>query len=175
MTELPRWARHGWQRLSRTAAYVLMPKFTTGAIVAARDDTHDQPRVLLVRKRTGGDEWGFPAGYVGYGASIVQTAARELAQETGLRPPVDVAGHLRTYRQPWTMHLDHLFLVAADGEPQIRDELEIAEARWWPIDALPPLGAEARLALQEVPDLLTRPIPAITSTRATAGADLLER
>ena len=40
--------------------------------------------MLLVRKRTGGDRWGFPAGYVGYGTSIVETAVSELAEETGL-------------------------------------------------------------------------------------------
>lgn len=179
MTDLARWARQGWQRVSRAGAYVLMPKFTSGAIVAARDDSPDDdgavnPRVLLVRKRTGGGEWGFPAGYVGYGSSIVQTAAKELAQETGLRPPIDVTGHLRTYRQPWAMHLDHLFLVAATGEPRTRDEVEIAEARWWPIGSLPPLGAEARLALAEVPDLLTRPIPAMAPSPASARAALFE-
>ncbi len=160
MTDIAEWARHGWHRAVRTAAYVLMPKFTAGAVVVARDDDHPQgPRVLLVRKRTGGDRWGFPAGYVGYGTSIVETAVSELAEETGLRPPIDIAGHLRTYRQPWAMHLDHLFLVAATGEPHVHDGMEIADATWWPIGALPDLADEARLALTEVPDLLTRPIP----------------
>lgn len=170
MTDSSHWARlarQGWHRLARTAAYVLMPKFTAGAVVVARDDsTPDRPRVLLVRKRTGGQAWGFPAGYVGYGSSIVDTAVSELAEETGLRVPITVDAHLRTYRQPWAMQLDHLFLVAAHGEPTVRDGMEIAEARWWPVDALPSLSAEARLALSEVPDLLTRPVPGARMTAA---------
>ncbi len=165
MTDIQGVLRGGWHRLARTAAYLLMPKFTAGAVVVARDDGHDPSRVLLVRKRSGGQAWGFPAGYVGYGSSIVSTAVHELAEETGLRPPIEADQHLRTYRQPWAMHLDHLFLVAADGRPEVHDAVEIAEARWWPIDALPSLSQEAQLALREVPDVLTRPIPHVPADR----------
>lgn len=170
MTHVPNLARRGWHRLTRTAAYVLMPKFTAGALVIARDDEPATPRVLLVRKRSAGADWGFPAGYVGYGKSIVQTAERELAQETGLRPPIGVDHHVRTYRQPWALHLDHAFLVAAGGDPWVHDAVEIAEAAWWPIDALPPLAREARLALDEIPDALTRPIPTL-ATPSAPGRD----
>lgn len=170
MTPLSSLAAAGWHRLTRTAAYVLMPKFTAGALVIARDDAPAPPRVLLVRKRSAGSDWGFPAGYVGYGMSIVRTAERELAQETGLRPPIGVEHHLRTYRQPWALHLDHAFLVAARGEPSIQDTVEIAQAAWWPIDALPPLAREARLALDEIPDALTRPIPTLATPTSAATA-----
>lgn len=149
----------GWHRLARTAAYVLMPKYTAGAVVVARDDTTAPARVLLVRKRSGGQLWGFPAGYVGYRTSIVETARRELTQETGVRADVTVACHLRTYRQPWAMHLDHLFLVAAHGEPSVHDAMEIAEAAWWRVDELPPLAREAVLALRELPGVLSLPVP----------------
>lgn len=152
-------ARVGWRRFARTAAYLIMPKFTAGAIVVVRDERGPVPWVLLVRKRTGGDRWGFPAGYVNYGSTIVATAAHELEQETGLRPPIGPANHVRTYKQPWAMHLDHLFLVAASGEPRVVDTKEIAQARWWAIDALPQLTRESALALSEAPDLLTRPVP----------------
>ncbi len=168
MSDLTDLARRGWHRLTRTAAYVLMPKFTTGAVVVARDDSGRRPQVLLVRKRSGGHEWGFPAGYVGYGATILSTAARELAQETGLRPIITTADHLRTYRQPWAMHLDHLFVVAASGAPQVQDTLEIAQAAWHDVDALPSLTREALLALEQLPDALTRPLP--SGRPGSAGA-----
>ncbi|GAB95178.1 ADP-ribose pyrophosphatase YjhB (NUDIX family) [Kineosphaera limosa] len=162
MEDVKALARAGWHRLARTAAYALMPKFTASAMVVARDDQHGPvPWVLLVRKRTGGQQWGFPAGYVSYGRTIVATAAHELAEETGLTPAIGPANHLRTYRQPWAMHLDHLFLVAASGEPQVRDTAEIAQARWWPVDEMPELSREAAQALLEVPDLLSRPLPTV--------------
>ncbi len=193
MADMTGLARQGWRRLARTAAYVLMPKFTAGAVVVARDDgfgtagstgstgstgsvgstgstgsTDSEsagpapdrgPRVLLVRKRTGGGLWGFPAGYVGYGDSIVEAAHKELSQETGLTASITTENHLRTYKQPWAMHLDNVFLVAAHGEPEVRDALEITAARWWPVGDLPPLTRESELALTQTPGLLTRPIP----------------
>ena len=190
MADMTGLARQGWRRLARTAAYVLMPKYTAGALVVARDDgfgTSDAtgsrdwtgssgssgssgsesarpepdrgPRVLLVRKRTGGGLWGFPAGYVGYGDSIVEAAHKELSQETGLTASITTENHLRTYKQPWAMHLDNVFLVAAHGEPEVRDALEITAARWWPVADLPPLTRESELALTQTPGLLTRPIP----------------
>lgn len=152
-------ARAGRHRLTRTAAYLLMPKFTAGALVVARDDATTPARVLLVRKRSGGGLWGFPAGYVGYGTSTVETALRELMQETGVRADITADGQVHAYRQPWAMHLDHLFLVAATGEPTVHDAMEIAEASWWHVDGLPPLAREAQLALRMAPEVLTRPIP----------------
>lgn len=140
------------RRVVRTAAYVVMPKFTTGAIVVARD----HGRVLLVRKRTGGDEWGFPAGYLFYGEDLARTAARELLEETGVRADVGTQHHVTSYRQPWILHIDHVFVVDASGAPEVGDTREIAQARWFPRDDLPPLAREARLVLERVPDALTR-------------------
>lgn len=181
MADMTGLARRGWRRLARTAAYVLMPKYTAGAVVVARDDgfgaadasgstgsagresgrpeSDRGPRVLLVRKRTGGGLWGFPAGYVGYGESIVDAAHKELSQETGLTASISAENHLRTHKQPWAMHLDNVFLVAARGAPDVRDALEITAARWWPVGDLPPLTRESELALTQTPGLLTRPIP----------------
>lgn len=142
------------RRVTRLAAYVIMPKFTTGAIVVARDGD----RVILVRKRTGGVEWGFPAGYLFYGEDLARAAARELREETGVEVDLGPQHHVRSYRQPWILHIDHVFVVAATGGPEVGDGLEIAAARWFTRDDLPPLAREARLVLEEVPDALTRPV-----------------
>lgn len=144
---------------TRFAAYVVMPKFTTGALVVARDGR----RVVLVRKRSSPIEWGFPAGYLFYRESILDTARRELAEETGLSAEVTTAHHVRSHRQPWMMHIDHVFLVHASGEPHTRDAIEIAETAWFDVDDLPPLAREARLALEQIPDLLTRPVAGAAS------------
>lgn len=142
------------KRAARVAAYAIMPKFTTGALVVARDGH----RVVLVRKRSSAIEWGFPAGYMSYREDILTTARRELAEETGLTAPIDSANHIRSHRQPWMLHIDHVFLVHATGAPHTRDALEIAESRWFDVDDLPPLSREAALAIREIPDLLTRPV-----------------
>lgn len=140
-------------------AYVVMPKFTTGSVVVARR----RDEVLLVRKRGMGEEWGFPAGYLSYREGLAQTARRELAEETGVVADVTDAHHVRSYRQPWIAHIDHVFLVEADGVPHVGDAVEIAEARWFPVARLPRLARESALALEQIPDLLTR--PAYSSTK----------
>ena len=133
---------------------LLLEAHRAGALVVARDGH----RVALVRKRSSPVEWGFPAGYLSYREDIIDAARRELLEETGLRADVTTANHVRSHRQPWMLHIDHVFLVAASGELHTRDALEIAEARWFDVDDLPPLAREARLALAEIPDLITRPI-----------------
>lgn len=145
-------------RAMRLAAYVVMPKYTVGSIVVARRGDE----VLLVRKRSSPVNWGFPAGYLCYGEAPPQAAERELREETGITASIGQGDLVDAYRQPWYAHFDHVFLVAADGTPHVGDAMEIAQAQWWPVDALPPLAREAELAVRTVPDLLTRELPSST-------------
>jgi 8-oxo-dGTP pyrophosphatase MutT (NUDIX family) len=53
-------------------------------IVATRSVVMDeQGRVLLIRRRDSG-EWGFPAGAVELGESVLDGCRREVREETGL-------------------------------------------------------------------------------------------
>jgi mutator protein MutT len=92
-------------------------------IVSARDG-----RVLIVRRAagsTGGGAWCLPGGKIDYGETVEQGAARELAEETGLR-----ATGLRFlfYQdslpdEPGLMHCINFYMECRmDGRLELNDE-----------------------------------------------------
>jgi 8-oxo-dGTP pyrophosphatase MutT (NUDIX family) len=104
--------------------------------------------VLLVRHSYGKrDTWYVPGGAARRGEPMMQAAARELEEELGVRglPLVDMAS--------MDMRLEriavHILCVHAElpDPTQIRvDPVEIAEVRWFAMDALPiPRGSEVEL------------------------------
>jgi 8-oxo-dGTP pyrophosphatase MutT (NUDIX family) len=110
--------------------------------------------VLLVRHSYGKrDTWYVPGGAARRGEPLMRAAARELEEELGLRglPLVDMAS--------MDMRLEriavHIVCVHAELPAPARvrvDPVEIAEARWFAMDALPdPLGSEVRLLVGMLP------------------------
>ncbi|MEU4315140.1 NUDIX hydrolase [Nocardia sp. NPDC024068] len=106
------------------------PRMAAGALFA------DGARVLLVRK-TYGDRWDIPGGYVDREESPAQACRREIREELGLdRPPV------RLLVCDWAPHPDegdkllHIFScgILGSGAAQIRvDGVELDRWEWVPI------------------------------------------
>jgi 8-oxo-dGTP diphosphatase len=98
--------------------------------------------VLLGRRRGahGAGSWAFPGGKVSAGEDPQVTAARELAEETGLQA-------VRISQIGWTsdvfpaddLHYVTLHhLVEATGEPEVREPDKAHEWLWWrDLDRLP--------------------------------------
>ncbi|WP_432829569.1 NUDIX hydrolase [Dactylosporangium sp. CA-092794] len=126
-----RWRR----RIVRT----LQPMYTLGGVVIARDP--QRTRILLLRQPPGAG-WSLPAGLMDRGETPVQCAARELAEETGLRVPPE---QLRPATPNAIVHthgrwIDMVFEAEIEpGDPFVIDGAEVLEAAWHPLDALPPL------------------------------------
>ncbi len=106
--------------------------------------THEG-KVLLVRHTYGRrDTWYIPGGAARRGEPMMRAAARELEEELGVRdlPLVDMAS--------MDMHLEriavHIVCVHAElPDPTLIrvDPVEIAQAQWFAMDALPlPRGSE---------------------------------
>jgi 8-oxo-dGTP pyrophosphatase MutT (NUDIX family) len=111
--------------------------------------THED-RVLLVRHTYGRRrQWDFPGGGIKRGEDPVVSARREFDEELG----VDVAGwSLLGERSEVIDHKrDRLFFFTAvlPTADVTRDPVEIAEVRWFPRDALPPVRAHWVSALLE--------------------------
>src|SRR5258708_5844777 len=86
--------------------------------------------------------WGFPKGHPKSGETVEQTARREIAEETGLAADsLEIRAALTdsdyAFRDGGRLVFKrvHNFLVTCEGETDLhRQEDEIDEARWWPLD-----------------------------------------
>lgn len=92
--------------------------------------------VLLVRPSYGKQLWQWPGGGVDRDEDVVAAAAREMAEETGLR-----VRSVRSLGQAQKLlygakNVIHIFAGSAQGRPHC-NEREILSAKWFPMDQLP--------------------------------------
>jgi NAD+ diphosphatase len=114
---------------------VRRPSTSGVKVVLRRDDD-----VLLVRHTYGRrSEWDLPGGFLNAGEDPQDAALRETAEELGLSAQRPVALGATLVRGGGRRDMRHGF--AADVDPAGAgldvDEGEIAQARWFPHDALP--------------------------------------
>lgn len=118
------------------------PAVTVDSVVVTRQR---RPRVLLIRRKhdpfTG--MWALPGGFVDPDEPLETAARRELAEETGIQ--VAKVEQLQAFgdpgRDPRGPTISVVFLArvsAADVNPMGSDDA--IEARWHPLDRLPPLA-----------------------------------
>jgi 8-oxo-dGTP pyrophosphatase MutT (NUDIX family) len=126
------------RRLVRLA----VPKYIVGAVTLVRDAEAGNPGHLLLLRQPPGKGWGLPAGLLQRGEEPVVGAARELAEETGIR----LAPHeLRAAVPNAVVHtkgwVDVVFeaTVPASTTELVVDGAEVYEAAWHPLDDLPRL------------------------------------
>lgn len=103
--------------------------------------------VLLV-KRADNHEWSPVSGIVDPGEHPASTAVREVAEEAGIQAVVErlswvTVTEVITYANgDQTRYLDHVFRCRWTGGTPHPADGEATEARFFPIDALPPLRTD---------------------------------
>jgi 8-oxo-dGTP diphosphatase len=109
--------------------------------------------VLLVER--GGDpfagSWALPGGFVDAGERVPVAAARELREETSVSAGVltllgvyDTPG-----RDPRGPTVSVVFLMATDEELEASGGDDAADARWFPLDALPDLAFDHAVVIDD--------------------------
>ncbi|SCL23306.1 NUDIX hydrolase [Micromonospora inyonensis] len=135
--------------LRRRLVRLAVPKYIVGAVTLVRDTEADGAGRLLLLRQPPGHSWTLPAGLLRRGEAPVVGAARELAEESGIRLSPD---QLRPAVPNAVVHALGWVDVVFEAEvPASRTELvvdgaEVFEAAWHPLDDLPRLSrATARL------------------------------
>ncbi len=124
--------------------------------------------VLLVQR--GGPpfagRWALPGGFIEEGEQVVEAAARELAEETGLK--VAKMRLLGVYDTPgrdprgWTVSV--VYLVQTARPEAVAGGDDASDARWFALDALPELAFDHPAILAD----------AVGQTQAAAGTVSLQ-
>jgi 8-oxo-dGTP diphosphatase len=123
--QLAIWLRGGVWRLRQ-------PTLLGVRALIVRDDA-----VLLIRHRSGKQPWALPGGGVERNERLTDAARREAREETGA--PIRVEQLLGMYERFGDRISNYVavFICTALGEPHPPRSLEIAEARFFPLDRLP--------------------------------------
>jgi 8-oxo-dGTP diphosphatase len=122
----------------RRARDMLQPNLTVDAIVL-----DGQGRLLLVER--GRDPYkgrfALPGGFVEYGETVEDAAARELEEETGLKATVvELVGvYSDPDRDPRGHTVTIVFRLQVEGG-KLRAGDDAAKARFFPVNRLPPLA-----------------------------------
>lgn len=119
------------------------PLVTVDVVIFTLRDDHLQ--VLLIRRKNPpyAGMWAIPGGFIEIDEPLEAAALRELEEETGVR---DVhLEQLHTFGDPdrdprgRVITVAYMALLPAD-RASLRAGDDAADARWWPIHALPPLA-----------------------------------
>jgi ADP-ribose pyrophosphatase YjhB (NUDIX family) len=133
----------------RRLVWFIVPKYLVGAVTIITD-SDGAGRLLLLRQPPARRGWGLPAGLLKRYEPPAVGAARELFEESGVRLAPDdlvpATPNAILHLDGW---VDMVFFgtVPAATTPLEVDGGEVLEARWFPLDDLPPLTSNTELLL----------------------------
>ena len=136
--------------LRRRLVRMVMPKYLVGAVTLITDADAPDPGRLLLLRQPPGVRWGLPAGLLKRHEPPEVGAARELHEESGIAlDPADLVPAVPNavvHTRGW---IDTVFTgrVPASTTDLVVDGAEVLEARWFPVDDLPPLTSDTAYLL----------------------------
>ena len=104
-----------------------------GAIVLSPDNTNR--KVLLIKHENGG-HWAFPKGHVEEGETEVETALREIKEETGLSTDLSTAYRKSVSYSPAPGIIKEVvyFIAFAHTETIEKQDAEVTDFAWMPFN-----------------------------------------
>ena len=126
------------------------PAVTADCVVMTKESV---PQVLLIER---GFEpfkgfWAFPGGFMNMDETTEQCAVRELEEETGLKVAElhQIGAYSKVDRDPRGRTITVAYLAVIDAPVPVSGHDDAAKARWFPIDALPPLAFDHEDIMQD--------------------------
>lgn len=122
------------------------PQFQLCTDVVLLTDGEPSASLLLIRRKNEPfqDHWALPGGRLELDEDLVDGAARELEEETNVTGVslVQVGAFGKPGRDPRGRVISVAFLgtLPASRKGMVAAADDAAEAKWWPLDALPPLA-----------------------------------
>ena len=117
------------------------PAVTADCIVITKEA---DAKVLLIQR---GDEpfkgcWAFPGGFMNMDETTEQCAIRELEEETGLKVIElhQIGAYSKVDRDPRGRTVTVAYLIVIDKPLPVIGQDDAAQAKWWPVNTLPPLA-----------------------------------
>lgn len=117
------------------------PAVTADCIVITKEA---DAKVLLIQR---GDEpfkgcWAFPGGFMNMDETAEQCAIRELEEETGLKVIElhQIGAYSKVDRDPRGRTVTVAYLIVIDKPLPVIGQDDAAQAKWWPVNTLPPLA-----------------------------------
>ncbi len=134
---------------------VVQREFSAGGVLVRT--IRARPMLAAIRPRGRDDVWALPKGKIDAGESAAETAVREVREETGVEGRlVEKLGDVRyvyTFRGQRIFKVVSFFLLRAGrgriGAIEEAMRIEVAEARWLPLEEAPRLltyGGEREMA-----------------------------
>ncbi|MEJ3745275.1 NUDIX domain-containing protein [Actinomycetes bacterium KLBMP 9797] len=158
----------------RRLVRMFVSKYIVGAVTLVRDADAPGPGRILLLRQPPGRGWGLPAGLLQRAEPPIMGAARELAEESGIRL---AAADLRPAVPNAVVHakgwVDVVFeaSVPASTTALSVDGAEVLEAAWHPLDDLPRLTTSTArlLAYYGIGPLADTPGPWSTFTTSSTS------
>src|SRR5215213_8436757 len=123
------------------------PGLTVDCVIFGLDLDEETLKVMLIERDAEpfAGVWAVPGGFVRRGETLMDAATRELEEETGI---IGVfLEQLYTYGDPqrdprgWVVSVAYYALVSPEKHT-IQAATDARQARWFPVDSLPPIGFE---------------------------------
>jgi len=129
-------------RWRRRIVRLIQPTYTIGAVIIVWDADAPPPGRILLLRQPPNSGWSIPGGLMDRGERPIECAARELAEETGIRAPIEAlhAAVPNAIVHTGGQWVDMVFEAEVPATDTFDiDAAEVDEAAWHRLDALPPL------------------------------------